>query len=63
MKRRPVLLLSCYELGHQPLGLALPLAFFEAAGLEARGIDLAVEPLDEEAARNADFIGISVPMH
>ncbi len=58
-----MLLLSCYELGHQPLGLALPLAFFEAAGLEARGIDLAVEPLDEEAVREADFIGISVPMH
>jgi len=58
-----VLLLSCYELGHQPLGLALPLAFFSNAGLDARGIDLAVDPLDEEAVRSADFIGISVPMH
>jgi radical SAM superfamily enzyme YgiQ (UPF0313 family) len=58
-----VLLLSCYELGHQPLGLATPLAFFSRAGLEARGIDLAVEPLDEEAVRRADFIGVSVPMH
>jgi len=58
-----VLLLSCYELGHQPLGLALPLAFFSNAGLDARGIDLAVEPLHEEAVRSADFIGVSVPMH
>ena len=58
-----MLLLSCYELGHQPLGLALPLAFLSTAGLEARGIDLAVEPLDEEAVRGADFIGVSVPMH
>ena len=58
-----MLLLSCYELGHQPLGLALPLAFLEKAGLEAQGIDLAVEPLDEEAVRSADFIGVSVPMH
>ena len=58
-----MLLLSCYELGHQPLGLALPLAFFSNAGLDARGIDLAVDPLDEEAVRSADFIGISVPMH
>jgi radical SAM superfamily enzyme YgiQ (UPF0313 family) len=58
-----VLLLSCYELGHQPLGLATPLAFFSRAGLEARGIDLAVEPLDEEAVRWADFVGVSVPMH
>jgi radical SAM superfamily enzyme YgiQ (UPF0313 family) len=58
-----VLLISCYELGRQPLGLALPLAFFEKAGFEAKGIDLAVESLDEEAVRRADFIGISVPMH
>lgn len=63
MKRRSALLLSCYELGHQPLGLALPLAFFETAGFDARSIDLAVEPLDEGAVRGADFIGISVPMH
>jgi radical SAM superfamily enzyme YgiQ (UPF0313 family) len=63
VKRRSVLLLSCYELGHQPLGLALPLAFLKNAGLEARGIDLAVDPLDEDAVRSADFIGVSVPMH
>ncbi len=63
MKGPSALLLSCYELGHQPLGLAVPLAFLQKAGLDARGIDLAVEPLDEEAARSADFIGVSVPMH
>jgi radical SAM superfamily enzyme YgiQ (UPF0313 family) len=63
VKGRSVLLLSCYELGHQPLGLALPLAFLSNAGLEARGIDLALDPLDEDAVRSADFIGISVPMH
>jgi radical SAM superfamily enzyme YgiQ (UPF0313 family) len=58
-----VLLLSCYELGRQPLGLATPLAFLSRAGLDARGIDLAVEPLDEEAVRRADFVAVSVPMH
>ena len=26
-----LVLLSCYELGHQPLGLAVPLAFLERA--------------------------------
>ena len=26
-----VLLISCYELGHQPLGIALPLGFLERA--------------------------------
>jgi radical SAM superfamily enzyme YgiQ (UPF0313 family) len=58
-----VLLLSTYELGHQPIGLASPLGFLEAAGVAARGIDLAVEKLDDDAVRSAAFVGISVPMH
>ncbi|HSF19871.1 MAG TPA: CUAEP/CCAEP-tail radical SAM protein [Vicinamibacteria bacterium] len=58
-----VLLLSCYELGRRPLGLAVPLAFLKRSGFSARGIDLVVEPLDEAAVRGADFVGISVPMH
>jgi radical SAM superfamily enzyme YgiQ (UPF0313 family) len=57
------LLLSCYELGRQPLGLATPLAFLERAGIPARGLDLALAPLDEEAVRRAEFIAVSVPMH
>ena len=58
-----VLLLSTYELGHQPLHLASPLAFFAAAGIEARAIDLSVAPLDEDAVRAASFVAIAVPMH
>lgn len=58
-----LVLLSCYELGHQPLGLALPIAFLERAGYAPAAQDLAVEPLDEELIRAADFVGISVPMH
>jgi radical SAM superfamily enzyme YgiQ (UPF0313 family) len=58
-----VLLLSTYELGHQPLHLASPLGFFARAGIAARALDLAVVPLDEEAVRAADFVGIAVPMH
>jgi radical SAM superfamily enzyme YgiQ (UPF0313 family) len=58
-----VLLISTYELGHQPLGLASPLAHLRAAGIEAGGLDLAVEPFDEAAVAGADFIGISTPMH
>ena len=42
-----VLLLSTYELGHQPLGLARPAADLLAAGHEVRCQDLAVEHLDE----------------
>ena len=58
-----VLLVSCYELGHQPLGTAWPAAFLERAGFRPAQLDLAVEPLDEEDVRRARFVGISVPMH
>ena len=61
--RPNVLLISCYELGHQPLGLASPLAFLERVGIEAEAIDLGVDPLDEDQVRRADFVAISVPMH
>ncbi|HYK90302.1 MAG TPA: CUAEP/CCAEP-tail radical SAM protein, partial [Acidobacteriota bacterium] len=58
-----ILLISCYELGHQPMGLALPAAFLERAGFTPVCLDLAVEGLDEETARRAAFVGVSVPMH
>jgi radical SAM superfamily enzyme YgiQ (UPF0313 family) len=58
-----ILLLSCYELGHQPNGLASPLAFLERAGFAPQALDLAVRPLDEAVVRRARFVGISVPMH
>src|SRR3954454_21282309 len=58
-----VLLLSTYELGHQPLALARPAAHLIAAGHRVRCQDLAVEPLDEAAVRWAELVGISVPMH
>ena len=58
-----ILLLSCYELGHQPLGLAWPRAFLERAGFAPATIDLAVEPLDEGRVRQARLVAIAVPMH
>lgn len=61
--RGEVLLVSCYELGHQPLGTAWPAAFLERAGFRPAQLDLAVEPLDDDAVRRARFVGISVPMH
>ena len=61
--RPNVLLISCYELGRQPLGLASPLAFLKRAGYSAESLDLGVEPLDESAIARADFIAVSVPMH
>lgn len=65
MRPRPadVLLVSCYELGHSPAGLAMPAAFLERAGYAVSTVDLSVEPFDEDRAREARFVGISVPMH
>lgn len=57
------LLVACYELGHQPLSLAWPLAFLKQAGIEAAALDLAVEPFSDELAARAGFVGIAAPMH
>jgi radical SAM superfamily enzyme YgiQ (UPF0313 family) len=58
-----ILLVSCFELGHQPLGVALPAAFLQRAGFAPAAIDLAVQSLDPEAIRRARLVAISVPMH
>jgi radical SAM superfamily enzyme YgiQ (UPF0313 family) len=58
-----ILLISCYELGHQPLGLAMPLGFLQQAGFSPTAMDIAVEQMDLDKIRKARFIGISVPMH
>ena len=65
MMKRPgaILLISCYELGHQPIGLASPLGFLERAGYMPDVIDIAVETLDVEKAARAEFVGLCVPMH
>jgi radical SAM superfamily enzyme YgiQ (UPF0313 family) len=58
-----ILLLSCYELGHQPLGVALPIGLLEAAGYRSVAQDLAVDRLDADLTTKAKFVGICVPMH
>jgi len=58
-----ILLVSCYELGHQPLGIAWPLAFLERAGYAPDSLDLAIEPWDDAKILRARLAGIAVPMH
>lgn len=58
-----LLLVSCYELGHQPLSLASPLALLRQAGYRPAALDLAVEKLRPGAVKRARFIAIAVPMH
>jgi radical SAM superfamily enzyme YgiQ (UPF0313 family) len=58
-----ILLIACYEMGHQPLAVAWPTAFLERAGYAPAVLDLSVEPLDPEKIRRARLVAISVPMH
>ncbi|MCY3556426.1 MAG: CUAEP/CCAEP-tail radical SAM protein [Gemmatimonadetes bacterium] len=58
-----ILLISCYELGHQPFSLASPAARMKSVGYNVSVVDAAIEPVPEDIVRRAGFIGISVPMH
>jgi radical SAM superfamily enzyme YgiQ (UPF0313 family) len=58
-----VLLVSTYELGHQPLHVASPAAALLAAGHEVRCVDLAVQPWEPELLEWAERVAFSVPMH
>lgn len=58
-----VVLISTYELGRQPFGLASPAAWLREAGAAVTCLDLAVGPLDVEAVRKADLVAFYVPMH
>ena len=58
-----VLLVSTYELGHQPLHLAAPAAALRAAGHEVRTLDTSVEAWVREPVEWAEAVAFSVPMH
>ena len=58
-----ILLVTCYELGHQPLNLASPLAMLRQAGYDPAAIDTSVSALPDEALTHARVLAISVPMH
>src|SRR3954471_18472404 len=58
-----VLLVSTYELGHQPLHVASPAAALRAAGHDVRCLDLAVERWRTEDVEWAERVAFSVPMH
>lgn len=59
-----ILIVSCYELGHQPIAAASALGFLEQAGYRPGMVDLAVEDLDLLKSRGGvKLVAISVPMH
>jgi pyruvate-formate lyase-activating enzyme len=58
-----VLLVSTYELGHQPLHIASPAGALRAAGHDVRALDLSVEDYDPALVDWAERAAFSVPMH
>ena len=58
-----VVLISTYELGHQPFGLAEPVAWLRERGDSVRTLDLAIESWDEDVVGNADLAAFYLPMH
>ncbi|MBI3669095.1 MAG: radical SAM protein [Acidobacteria bacterium] len=58
-----IVLLSTYELGRQPFGLASPAAWLRQCGAIVTCLDLSREPFREEPVREADLVAFFVPMH
>ena len=58
-----VLLVSTYDLGRQPFGLASAAAALAAAGYEVKCADLAKQKLDDADVRRASAIAFFLPMH
>jgi radical SAM superfamily enzyme YgiQ (UPF0313 family) len=58
-----VVLISTYELGRQPFGLASPAAWLREVGASVTSLDLAVQPLSRDAVASADLIAFYIPMH
>jgi radical SAM superfamily enzyme YgiQ (UPF0313 family) len=58
-----IVLIACYELGHQPLSLALPLAFLRRSGFGPVAVDTSVESLSDATIQAAKLVAIAVPMH
>jgi radical SAM superfamily enzyme YgiQ (UPF0313 family) len=63
MRNLRTLLISTYELGRQPFGLASPAAWLRADGHSAQLLDLSRQTLDEHLVQTADLIAFFLPMH
>jgi radical SAM superfamily enzyme YgiQ (UPF0313 family) len=58
-----IVLISTYELGRQPFGLASPAAWLRKRGDSVACLDLSRQSLDETAVRAAGLIALYLPMH
>jgi radical SAM superfamily enzyme YgiQ (UPF0313 family) len=58
-----VVLISTYEMGRQPFGLASPAAWLRARGAKVDCLDLSREAFRKDVVRAADVVAFYVPMH
>ncbi len=58
-----VLLISTYDLGRQPFGLASPAAWLRAAGADVECVDTSRVDLEDQQIAAATFIAFYLPMH
>ena len=58
-----VLLVSTYDMGRQPFGLASPAAWLQEAGADVGCVDLTRGKLHDDQIHGADVVGFFLPMH
>ena len=58
-----VLLVSTYDMGRQPFGLASPAAWLREAGADVTCLDLTREKLTTEGIEEAEVVAFFLPMH
>src|SRR5687768_3973515 len=58
-----VLLMSTYDMGRQPFGLASPAAWLREAGVDVACADLSKERLSQDAVQAASIVAFFLPMH
>jgi len=57
------LLISTYDLGRQPFGLASPAAWLRRAGVDVTCVDTSRDQLDDEQIAAASLVAFYLPMH
>jgi radical SAM superfamily enzyme YgiQ (UPF0313 family) len=58
-----VVLVSTYEMGRQPFGVASAAAWLGRAGWDVRPVDAGKAPLEDAVLASADLIAFHLPMH
>ena len=59
----PVLLVSTYDLGRQPFGLASPAAWLRRSGVDVECVDASRDTLEDDQIARATLVAFYLPMH